>query len=374
MPEQNREAFRHGADDVERYFRNTRYGLGLKSRTILNLFNFDATPLDHRSRIDAFLNRANNLDDIFVYITGHGIARKESLYVMICSSVQLDTANLPDIELFVNVETLLYRIKNAASGSRVYAFIDTCSSGVLHNEDEILNPAEIKYLSNMQLMHMPRSGLVFLTSNNKNTIGDIIADDTLSEIKAPIFTHLMLSILRDGAPERYSFGLTITALTELIRSKIEELLNGIGRSDPHKTNWPQFTDEPDFERRSTALLSDIAIFPNNHRKNSLVLQAAKRIRLAYELEEDLRVSLQEKENQIDKLNLQVEKLTQTTTATSDAYRKLEETTVTLKEIVKVHLSAKNTFRMIALIEGAVIGIILSVLLSVVLLHVRGIMR
>jgi hypothetical protein len=299
-PELNRDAFLGGSRKVLSYFKSIRDGLGIEPKNILDLFDSDDSPDHQQTAIQSFIT-SRRIDDLFVYIVGHGFTRNSDFYLFQKKSVR------GNISTSMNISILLQFI-NDFGNFRTFAFIDACESGSIHIYDSVsqVMPVLIGYISSADATHMPRSGISILTSNNRSDIGIVLADDSLNDIKSPLFTHELLNLLRNGKRKDQKFGFSINYLREILEARIKDTLVKLNRSDLIDTSRPEVTDLTDFDTAAIAVLSDVGIFPNNDPSNALIIKAAKKVRLTYSHVKDLNEEIIELKQIIARLEIENE--------------------------------------------------------------------
>ncbi len=160
-------------------------------------------------------------------------------------------------------------------------------------------PVLIGYISSADSSHLPRSGLSVLTSNNYENSGPVLADDNLSPIESPLFTHELVKLLRKGKRRDQKFGFSMHALRETLEVRIKETLEFINRKELIAFSRPEVTDLTDFDNASVAVLSDVGIFPNNDPSNALIIKAAKKVRLTHSHIKDLNEQILELQKSLE---------------------------------------------------------------------------
>lgn len=380
--EHDRALFKTGVDNIIDYFSSNKIGFGIAGRNILNLFDYPGTPNDYRIAIDDFTS-GSLFSDIFIYICSHGFSYHGNLYVMVADSVVSDGLD-HQIETSINVRTIAdLAKKNNNGGSRVYVIIDTCYSGCVHEVRSSLDAALVETLTDANTVDIPRSGVAFLTANHKNNVGIVMSDDSTSDLDGPAFTHVLLDILRNGLKEGDEderptpYGLTIRDICVAISQKLPELFKRINYDNTHGGNRPQYSDFTDYEARKTFKLVDLAVFPNNIARHDLILHAARRVRLAYQLEQDQRIKIKRQNNEIKELRKKLDELKADVSNTLSSLRFSQEETkkisnelIEVKENLSSSLGKLSVVRIVAICEALVILTSLSVFATFLIMQYR----
>lgn len=343
-----REAFLHGATEMIGYFRSAKVGLGLPDANVLNLFDSKRTSYEQILDVNQFVS-TRAFRDIFVYVVGHGGKRYSVLNLALWSS------DSRDVSTSLNIEDLLVRIK-FTNPARVYAIVDTCDSGVLHDRaDELpIDPEALAVLSNIDSAKIPSEGLAILTANNSGAVGSVLAEDGVQGMKAPLFTTELIKLLREGLRDGSAFGFSLNGLREAVSPRIEAYLAQRADKDLKARSVPQVTDQPVFERNPTRLLSSVAVFPNNDERHSLVARAAKQIRFAHEYEQRQTAEIQKLEAEVLRLAPFESEVTRLSPFKNEAerlapYERLTETLITERRELQIRLASTSTQRTIFMI-------------------------
>ena len=278
----DRKVFASAKESMIDYFLDPWKGLGLRDSHVFDGFDADNKKNDIISEMNDFL-RKKSLDDVFVYICSHGQKRGKHLNILLRTSEEGNFDSELDFEYFI--DKLQMEVK-----CRIYCIVDCCDSGVIHESSTQLNIPD-------ETVVPPKMGITILTSNNRETIGRVIAADNLDKIDAPLFTHILLQVLEKGEKKLPRDGIAFEHIWKCIRERIPEVIRDLDlgserqdmtketcgphgedadlMQDSHRTNIPDVSDRPQLNYRpghdgnedSGRKLSQICVFKNNSYPN-----------------------------------------------------------------------------------------------------------
>jgi hypothetical protein len=214
-------AFRNSADEIERYFCNSR-GFNLPKENLLTLFDVDGDPDSLDSQVSEFLkNRTNALKneqnparDLIVYYIGHGgFEGGDSDYYLAIKNSRPDNRAVSSLRM----EVLAKTVKDNARHIRCYLILDCCFSGeaIKFMQSTVLDIAEAKTRNAFQ--HYPNKGTALLSSSAKDKPSQAPPGKPYT-----MFTGALLRALREGSdnePEHRSLQQIGDQAWDLIREE-----------------------------------------------------------------------------------------------------------------------------------------------------------
>ena len=257
IPKMDREVFLSAKESIVKYFCDPLKGLGLRDSHIFDRFNVENNKNSIILEMNDFL-RDKSPDDVFIYICSHGHHRGG--YLQIC----LRTSEVDDIDTYLDFEDFIENLEGEAK-CRIYCIIDCCCSGAIHEH----SPQKTPQTPPEETSYRPTKGITILTSNNRETKGTVTADDSLPGINTPLFTHILLQILNEGAETLPGYGIAFEHICQCIRERIPELIRDLKLTSEKqdKTHIPDFSDRPRNDGRSGRKLSQVCVFQNNSFSN-----------------------------------------------------------------------------------------------------------
>lgn len=306
VPEHGCKAFKKAREAVKSYFLDCELGLGLSDRTIFDGFDMDAEKHEVLFRLYKFVENTR-IDDLFIYISSHGTFDNDRLKICLKKSRNMDNNDMDtfvdngDWESYIDFENLVERIRMKTSSKRIFCIVDCCSSGLVHKRKFSCEQfSEYHYLKNEEIRETDDvCGIAIITANSEETPGTVVASDDLPGIEFPLFTHVLLQLLKEGVQKIYGDGFAFEHIYALALDRIPKLIDEINDGNDEagpivsdmqrKSCVPGLSDRMDdsIDNPQVILPSRVCVFPNNHQQHHAKAASARKARERFRVQEEL---------------------------------------------------------------------------------------